>query len=513
MLAVIADNQFVYIQQITVAEEDIIDKALSVEHPNARYIDTSLGYFDGVYHKYNRKHKRLSRGFLNRLKGICQKYGLPLQVIDNRPPPKYMPDASLITPDMLAGITLEQYQINGIKAMCNEEVGVLTATTGAGKSELMAGFAKIINCPTVILCDMTTVVDQLKNRLELRDVADEVGMFYAGKRPNGQLIIVGSIQSLSAPSEPPYKTKKDTPETYARKMKAFETRRKNARSLREIVGKCDLVMCDECDTAGSSTQYGNLFRYWFKGRRRYGFTGTANDPDKPIQNINVEERLGSVIFSTTRKEVEAAGRIVPFTYTAVAFGDPSFAQDKSAFDIALKEHLIDNPKFHQIIKNIAIKAASKSPEHGVMILVESKPLGYALEALMPNSAFICGDHNMAKRKEVIKAFESREIKVLIGGKIAKRGLDLKGGCETLILATGGKLSSEINQKIGRAVRLNSRGIAQIYDFFFLCNYYLYLHSRKRLKTVVALGYPAKVVFKNGVIEASKFIKSRFRRPK
>jgi len=107
----------------------------------------------------------------------------------------------------------------------------------------------------------------------------------------------------------------------------------------------------------------------------------------------------------------------------------------------------------------------------------------------------------------------REIQVLIGGKIAKRGLDLKGGCETLILAAGGKLKSDINQKIGRGVRVNRRGKVQVYDFLFYGNFYLYGHSRRRLKAVVEMGYPATVVFKDGTVDAKDFIASRFRRPK
>lgn len=378
-------------------------------------------------------------------------------------------------------------------------------------SEMAAGIAKIMNCPTIILCDMTIIVDQLKERLELRKTAEEVGMFYAGKRPNGQQIIVGSFQSLTIPSEPK-KYKSDTPQSYTKKLKAYATRRKNARKLREIVGKCDLLLVDECDNA-TSKQWRNLFWYWFKGRRRYGFTGTPNDPGKPVQNLVLREHLGSVIHHVDRHEVEKVHRIVPVSYASIAFGDESMAKDRSAYDIALKEQIIENQSFHNLVRDVTALSLKDDPRYGTLILVESIPLGYTLESIIPDSKFICGNHPMPERMEAIHAFEDRKLRVLIGGKIIKRGLDLKGGCESLIIATGGKLSSDFSQKIGRAVRVNCRGIAKIYDFYFLGNYYLYSHSRMRIKSIVEMGYPAKVIFKNGVIEADKFIKSRFRRPK
>jgi len=114
---------------------------------------------------------------------------------------------------------------------------------------------------------------------------------------------------------------------------------------------------------------------------------------------------------------------------------------------------------------------------------------------------------------MLRAFEKRKFNVLIGGKIINRGLDLDGGCENLIIATGGKLRSDFVQKVGRALRHNKRGKSIVYDFFFRCNKYLYGHSKARLKTMVDFGYKSTIVFKNGSIDGDKLIKSRFRIPK
>jgi superfamily II DNA or RNA helicase len=383
--------------------------------------------------------------------------------------------------------------------------------TVAHNSEMIAGITKLMDCPTVVIAESIVVLEQLKERLELREVVEEAGLFCAGKRPNGQRVIVGSIQSLSSPSKPPQRTKKDTTESHLRKTKAFRTRYKNARMLRKLVAECDMLIIDEVDRS-SASNYKNLFKFWFNGRRRFGFSGTIYDPDKPVENITLKENMGSVIYSISRKAVEKVGRIVPVTYNALVMGDPAGRTDKSTFDIATREWMIENDKFHYVVKALALKTTKKEG-HGTLILVQSLELGYKLEEMIPGSKFICGDHKPTERNEAINAFEMREMPILIGSKILQRGLDLDGGCESLIIATGGKLESNFDQKVGRALRKNKIGKSTIYDFYFLCNFYLYSHSRRRLKTLVAMDYPAKVIFKNGSIEGTKFIKSRFRIPK
>jgi superfamily II DNA or RNA helicase len=511
MLARIVNNKIIKLEQISQAEENLIIKAFSVRNPKAMYIDMHGGSFDGWYRKYNSYRKVMSRALLGELREVCAVYRLPLTVVDDRPPAEYpAPDPNSITKDLLSGIQLYDHQMRAIKAACRAEVGLIDIKVGGGKTDVAAGIAKIMNCPTVIICDQTIVIEQIKARLELRKVAEEVGLFCAGKRPNNQLIVVGLIQSLDYPVQPPAKVEDDTPESYAKKIKAFETRRKNARVLQELVKKCDLLMVDEADKA-SGPQFSKLFRHWFNGRRRYGFSGTCFDPAKPVQNLVLKERLGSVIAKASRAELEAINQIIPVRYNMVVVGDPGMKYDRTVYDIAKKEQIIDNKEFHLKVAGIA-KHASRNEGDGVLILVEDITLGTALQEIIPGSVFIYGNTNSENRWNAIHAFERREIKVLIGGKIIKRGLDLKGGCESLIIATGGKMWSDFDQKVGRAIRKNKRGFSYVYDFFMMGNKYLYEHSKSRLKNIVAMGYRANVVWGDKIITARQFIKSKYRMP-
>jgi len=501
MLARIVSNRVIQLEHVDVYHEGILNDYFSARHPRIRFINVEEQSWDGYYRRYDANKQRLALPFLQDLSDLCDVKDIPLEIIDERPPPKYVPNPDDVKDDLLHGITLEPHQIRAIRAACVNEIGLVSMSTGGGKTEVMAGIAKMYNCPTVILADKRIIIEQIKERLELRDVIDEVGLFYGGATPSGQLIVVGSIQSISSP---PASLRRKDPEVYKK-------RAKRAKQFQLIAKNADLLMVDEADKA-TSQQYKNLFRYHFGGRRRFGFSGTPFDVKKPVEGLLLRENLGNIISHTERSELEKIGRIIPIKFYMFAYGEGGDAQDKIALDIAEREIIIDNPKFHKRVLQI-IQAF---PDDGTLVLLDTlniEDIGKALEKLIPNSVFIYGKTAQTKRRKAVQDFQDRKIKCLIGGKIIKRGLDLKGGVENLILIGGGKLWTEFDQKIGRAVRNNARGWARVFSFMFLNNYYLYRHSREQLKALISLGYESKVIFKNGTLDGKAYVKSRFRRPK
>lgn len=518
MIAELFDDQKINLYNCSAHEDDVLWREFSVSRPGIGYVDPSVnGLWDGVYRFYNRSRQTLARPLLAKLIEVCTKHQLPLTIRDVRPETEYPPtDPETVGPDFLPGITLETWQIDAIRQACTKECGLIDMVTGSGKGEIAAGICKAIQCPTVIIADQVVVIDQLKDRLELRMVIEEVGVFYAGKRPDGQLISIGTVQSLTPPTKTPLRpirTAKDTNTTWAKKeknyqqrMTAFQTRTKNARILEKMVKSAHMIIVDEADKAVSDP-YKRLFQHVFKGRRRYGLSGTPFDKSKPVEAMRLQQHLGSVIAKVSRKTVEDAERIVPVQLFMLTIeGDK---RESSAYDIAYREHMVESQYFHSLIANIHFKY----PDEGTLILVDREELGVNIQAEFRGRGlevpFIFGKTPKSKRTKILREFERREHKVLIGGKIINRGLDLSGGCENLVIATGGKLWSEFNQKVGRAVRKNSNGKARIFDFYFRCNKYLYDHSRSRLKAMVDMGYKTTVVFESGKVDGSELISSRF----
>lgn len=523
MRARIVDNNWIYVDNLTQAEENVLWNAFSVSRDNV-YIDPdSFGSWDGVYRKFNRAKGRLARPFLGLLRAVAAHHNLPLVVVDERPPAPYNPILPEdIGPDFLKGVTLDDDQIVAIRKSCTAECGLYNFPTGSGKSLLLAGICKAHDCPTVILADQTVVVEQLKARIELHDITDRVGVFYAGQRPSGETVVVGSIQSLCAPTKPPSKPTRELGESdaawarreklYASQFKAFHTRLKNAKSLQEYVRRAELLLVDEVDKC-SSNQWKNLFRHWYKGRRRFGFSGTPYDAAKPVENMEVQEHMGSIIAQESRQNLLAKGRIIDAEYISIAVGESGNPSEKSTFDIAMDEHLVSNAQFHQLVVALAKRHVNES----TLILVDRVALGDTLydrlTAAGITNRFIHGGTQKRQRREALRAFERRDFRVLIGGKIINRGLDLAGGCDNLIIATGGKQWSDLMQKVGRALRKNERGRSVIYDFYFRCNHYLYSHSRQRLKAMVDAGYKTTVVCRDGKIDGAELIRRRWRLPK
>jgi superfamily II DNA or RNA helicase len=566
VIARIKDNHWIYLDQITQGSEDALVYHFSVKHPRAFYIDTNAEW-DGFYRKYSVSKQRLALPFLNELKVCCTKHQIPLEIDDQRPK-IVVPLTSAVTKDMLSGVVLEDYQINAALATLKEEIGIILSTTGSGKTEIMCMLVKLFGCSTVIITEQRVILDQIVKRLELRDVVSEedIGMFCSGHMPNGQIIIVGNIQSVSAPTKPKFQEIKvseasalkslldliekedkdelihilprklvDTfiehPEAieklkgkylqividyfkqkrFQMRLKWYQTRIIHAKKIQDYISHADMLLVDEADLA-VSVQYTDLCRRIFNGRRRYGLTGTAFDKSKPVENLFLRENLGNVIHEVPREEVQERGRIIPVKCFFLGVGLDGDKKDVRAFDIAMKEEIIENEKFQKLVASLNAGFVKERN----LILIDTSPiesLGLALQDKIPNSKFLYNKSSMPERWEFIKKFEKGELQCLIGGKIFKRGLDLSGGVDNLIIIGGGKQWSNINQMVGRGVRINSRGWARVFCFFFLNNKYLYHHSRENLKAVVDLGYTTKICLNGKQFDAENFINSRFRLPK
>lgn len=290
-------------------------------------------------------------------------------------------------------------------------------------------------------------------------------------------------------------------------MKGYATRVERSQMIQNLISKCELLLIDECDKA-SSDNYKKLFNKIFTGRYQYGFSSTPFDPSSPVANLNLRERFGPILSTAERDELTEKGAIQPIKYYMVKYGDHN-PGNKIAYDVAEKEYIIDNKDFHEKVKKIC----DSFPNEGTLIIVDTnniEDIGKALEKHIPGSVFISGQTTVKKRNEAIKEFEARKIRVLIGSKIIKRGLDLAGGCENLILVGGGKKWSNIDQIVGRAVRKTKRGWSRIFDFYFTNSFYLQLHSRRRLKFLIEMGYPTTILYNGKPIDGRLFVSNKYR---
>ena len=212
MIAYISDNKTIQLDQVTQGAEESLVTYFSVKHPKAYFLDTDSDW-DGWFRKYKVSKQTLALPLLTELINCCSKSGIPLEIIDQRDVPKFpAPQPDQITDTLLDGITLEDHQTRSLKVACGKEIGIFDMTTGAGKTEVMCGLIKMFRCPTLVVTEQTVVLDQIVDRLRLRNVVhnDDIAKFCHGEMPNGNLVMVGSIQSLNTPSSPKRKPKQCT---------------------------------------------------------------------------------------------------------------------------------------------------------------------------------------------------------------------------------------------------------------------------------------------------------------
>lgn len=632
MQIIVSNNNLLRLTQVYEPQEAVITKHFRAKDPNAHYKKAMTNTsWDGYTRFYNEKAQTIKKAFLSELVELCDKNNFPYDIVDDRYKSKYpLPSPDSFDVNLIDGIKAYPWQMRCWQSACEggtdilKEIGTHFHPTGSGKSIMMAGLVKLFRCPTVIITEQSIVLDQIVKTLRINKVVhhNDVGEFYSGKMPSGNLVCVGSIAAIQSPKKPKYdnfKVKLPTIKSNFKKMlkkdpsklqklislkgvfawirsnmieelsdgwekgevdieinewddyeihkilmgfsddnlksvlgdknykiwhqtrligncfedeltkaflrleqylkdkyyeaavKSYGTLKNKVKELHKMVKECELLIIDEMDNA-SSKLYKPLFDRLFKGRYIHGFSGTPYDIDTPVENMRVKSRFGPVISHSTRKEVEKAGQIIPIKFYMLQFGEYN-QKDKTAFDIAEKEIIVNNPKFHDKLKQIVINW----PKEKHLIIIDTsniETLGKTLEDKIPNSAFIYGKVRPKKRTEIINKFEEGEINVLIVSKIGKRGMDLGGGAHNVYLIGGGKKSSNFDQMIGRSVRKNDRGWARVYDFYFTGNFYLLKHSRKHLRYVNEMGYAAFIVFGNKMCKkVNDFVKSRYRLPK
>jgi superfamily II DNA or RNA helicase len=120
-----------------------------------------------------------------------------------------------------------------------------------------------------------------------------------------------------------------------------------------------------------------------------------------------------------------------------------------------------------------------------MVLVKRKNHGKILHEMLQQwglkGAYIFGESNKAKRKDVLEKLRTGEYDYVIGSTILDVGVDVPG-IGVLVLAGGGKAEVAIRQRIGRGLRGKkppAPNFAFVVDFDDGNNKHLIKHSRQR----------------------------------
>lgn len=400
------------------------------------------------------KHLALPRGCLDDIKDLLNQNGIELNLRDER-------NLGRLIHVSFRG-HLNRVQQVGVETLLENDIGILVAPPGTGKT--VAGIyliaARLLN--TLVLVHRKPLLEQWKDRLkEFLDIAPEnIGQIGGGRQSRTGIIDVGMLQSLVRKGE-----------------------------VKDIVGEYGHVIADECQHV-SAFSFEQVLR---KVKAKYvtGLTATPyrRDGHQPI----ITMQCGPIRYAVKSKsqltqQVLHHRLICRETDLCLPFGQ----EDAAIQDIY--SALVSNEKRNQLIFEdvLAVLDEGRSP----IILTERKDhleiLAQKLNMFTKNLIVLQGGMTIKKRREVMLRMASipkHEERVLLAtGRYIGEGFD-DARLDTLFLTMPVSWKGTLVQYAGRLHRLYAgKKEVRIYDYVDQNVPMLMRMYEKRLRGYRAMGY-------------------------
>ena len=322
------------------------------------------------------------------------------------------------------GISLRDYQAEGVKALVSKSQGVIVAPCGAGKTMMGIGSILQYNTRAVILVHTNDLSEQWRSRIEaqVRTVAGDVPnvTLYDGKKKNdsGQ-IVVATFQTL-------YKMRFD--------------------ELLEFGKQFGLCIVDEAHHVPAATFSSVMMG--MPAKIRLALTATPDRPDGlgDIMYWHFGETLKSI---TTPELIENGNVLAPVVKFFATSWEPEGRKDWMKMINDMTSDKDRNQKILDLVEHMVgdgrqVLVLSDRVQHCIDMAEATCDLGIS-------AATLVGKMSKKQRAEVLQLADEREIKAVFATTVADEGLDLPG-LDTLILTTPTKSMGRIQQRIGRIMR-------------------------------------------------------------
>lgn len=369
---------------------------------------------------------------------------------------------------------LTDHQSEALKKLSENRDGVLSATTGFGKTVIGAKLIADKKCSTLILVHTKELATQWKERLEQFLVVDEViekrrknssiiGQLGGGKNTINGIIDIAIMQSM------------------------FET----DKSIKQLINQYGLVIVDECHHI-SATNFSRILSAT-DAKYVYGLTATPirKDGHHPI----IFMHLGPIRYKVDAKQ-EAKKRdfehiLVPrFTSTRM----PLYKNHEDWHITEIYQHICESNYRNELIVSDVIHAIDLG--RNPLILTERTTHIEQLVNLMSDKDFkvivLSGALKTSERKESLRNIRTLEDKdrfvIIATGKLIGEGFD-EARLDTLFMAMPIAWKGTIAQYAGRLHR-NFEGKEEvlIYDYVDVHVPVLERMYHKRLTAYRSVGY-------------------------
>lgn len=478
MLRIVLDNSFGYIQEgCDPADFLSVYRILSVKDPKAFWSPLYRSKrWDGYIHFLDRKSRRFPVGLIRHLTTLLGRFNVQYELEDCR----ICPQESLL-PVRLSGIDVTQYpyeyQGEIIEACVVASRGIVQAATNSGKTEIMAGVAQRLNLPTLVLTHTINLLDQTKDRLQIR-LKERVGKIGAGiwtpKR-----ITVGMVQTL------------------------ISRLRSEDDDAMEFIKSIRVVMIDECHHASSRSWF-DLILSCTSAYYKFGFSGTAIK-ESLIQDMRLVGGTGELIKVISNKEliergISATPTIQVWDINSIGNSNVCGSTNLSwpeAYEMGIVKNKVRNEKI------VAITKEKIDLGRMVFIIVSRVAHGELLQRMLKkrgiSAEFIWGASDADTRKNILKHFKNKHEnhRCIISSTICDEGVDVPS-IDCLVIAAAGKCKTTLLQRVGRALRkkVDADNVCEIVDFVDFQNLYLLRHSKERLAIYRKEGFEVVRIMNN-----------------
>lgn len=497
-----------------------ITAALKYPDPAARFSPAyQSGTWDGRVLFYDWRTRTFPTGLLPDVEAYLEQKSIRYKIKQKKREPVSLAN---FEPGCLDGVTLRDYQFEGVRAMIAAERGWLWDCTNAGKTAELAalllhllretGGTAIVVVPNIGLCLQTAKSLQAMIGGEYR-----VGAFGGGVKCIGD-ITVSTAQTLIS-AVPAYIEK-------LRKRAHGRTHRRLNKPLNELLQRANIIAIDEGHHASADTW--KLILGCSPARFRIGITGTYRDSSnrdtdgESIRDIALRAYVGPLVRRIKNTHLIKRGLSArPIIYCVSDAGvyvndhtadkfvrdrNGMVKKDASGYPIFRSGHVrykeeIDGLLSDRHYNSAIVEIAENMAAGGLKPLILTNYISHMreLEKLFLRSKHlrplcVWGDVPGEERFATIRQFNDRDDAVMIGSTVFDEGMNVPSiGC--LILVSGGKSLRQLLQRIGRALRKKKSAInmVAVVDMTADNGDLLRKHSGARIDTYASEGFKMTAV--------------------
>jgi len=444
------DNNYVMLSNLSKEAKALFTECFTFNDSSKAF--NASGRFDGRRIKkvklYTIKGDKilLYSGFLKEVLDVVKKYELPVKILDKRKKVKE------VKKDMRSFFPKEfsytDHQEDALSAMLKTHCGIIKAPTSSGKSSVIIAYLKATKLPAIVLVNKIDLANQLYRNF--KDAGLDTGIC-TGKQVLDGKIMVSTIFSV-----------KKIPNIHS----------------------FPLVIVDEVHHASSSV-YQNLFKdilFDF----RFGFSATPKVSDAYRWALT-RQFIGSIIYEVDAKILMDKKVLAKPTIHFLNHDCKPTLDWESGYQI----NIIYNDTRNNMIKKLVDDNMLST-----LIIVRYVDHGKTLKEMMPDAVFLFGETPIKDRQQAIEDFENKKIKTIIATSIFNEGISINA-IQLLVIASGGKSSVEVAQRLGRSLRIDPKRdkyTVDVYDFLDKGNRFTERHAKQRIGIYKKSGF--KVLLPN-----------------